>query len=1669
MANRDVNLIIRAKNQASKSLDAVSGSLKNLKEVQSGVAASASKTDSAIGSLSDELQRLRDTATSLEAFQKAKGYMETAAVAVGRLKTGLAATQDNLKGFGNDSATATSKLTALRQELANVVAQQKQEKTVTDEARQATLKKSEAVRELARAQSALASAQAVKVETEGRDAGISSAKVRLDSAETAVAKNVAAYQELDNQLQKTNAKIGAIVAEIKLVERAQSTLSSSIKNTTQTLVEQKSELDQAEAEYGQISKVVGEAAKSIGVLDNSQEGLLSTTANLVPAIERLGSVVKALQQFSSGNGSFVDPKTASKMQELRATADATKDSWKTLEAEAVRLREAIRSGEGPTAAMTLQLRQVIAAAAAAKKEYNENTDALHRLGASTGAVDNDLKRVRDAMNGVKASSKGVTAEVKQTTAAMGSLKNSAAGGALGAINRESRQAMSVFQRLRGEVLSLGAAYIGLYGTISNVGGVLTAYQKMEAAQNRLGAVFAQNEDKIGAELQFLQAQASRLGIEFGSLADQYSKFAVSAQAANFTTEQTRKVFISVAEAGRVNKLSLEDMNGVFLALTQMIQKGRVSSEELRQQLGERLPGAVNIFADALGVGTDKLSKMLEQGEVLANSDTLLKFADELNKRFGPQLSKALLSTTTQLGRFKNNIFGAQLGVASGGFIESFNRALEVMNTYFESREGRDFFLGLGSALGKATDGITYVLQNLDLFGTAIRTIIALKFASWATSNVQSIILFARSMSGATGATQAQGAAQSVAAAQTNALFAGITRTGAAVTAFSVNMVSASARARLFSGVLGGAGVALAGFSFKAAAAQAGSLAVSAGIGVMRGAVVALRVSLTALGGPLGILITLASIFAAPLLTGWATEVDTATLAADEHLRIMQEIVKAYQDATDKTADWAKSIKNVSVDQLNVLIRQLREESQKLKDEVANSGGSASFKSSVAQFPAFDKLSHSMKTGKISAAEFVKQLEELYSTLKDDKSKKFIEAQLLLGRKLKDNEQKLGETAVVAREFGSTLEGVAEDSTKSTKSLNDLGGKLDETVDNTAAVTAKGEEFRAKLAEINEITDKLNGTLETLKDRAKLDEAFAGAVKAAKDINELRLALAKYNQGLDAISKVDMDTALSGTLVDRIIGVESGGNASAKNPTSSATGLGQFIESTWLRMFKEYFPDRASSLTDAAILELRKDADTSRKMVDLYLRENAEHLRKAGVEINDANLYLSHFLGPGGAAALIKSAPGTQASDVLSPGQVNANQSVLAGKTREEVIAWAQKKVGIGKEELAVQESIVSAEQTRTEELRKQSEATSKALADLGFENDMLAQKMAGKEREVFIEEQLKALKEQNPAIDAASLARAKELLGNQYDMNKALDAQKDKGTEIEQVEKRINDLETKRSALLEQQQIYKDQGNTEKLKEVETQLVGVNAQLTEAVNKAVLMYQAIGGEGSDAAIAKLQTLGLTIESAAVSGSKFAMTQQQMTDSIFSMLDSGVIGIFDSFAQAIANGENALKAVGVAFQKFAAEFLIEIGKMILKQIFFNLLQKASGFLGGGLGKLIGTMHTGGIAGSSGIGVGSRSVSPGWFAGAARYHTGGIAGLAPNEVPAILKAGEEVLTANDPRHARNGGRGSGGSRTKIVNTFDAASFLSESLKSVFGEEVILNYVRANPNAFKQAMEG
>lgn len=159
----------------------------------------------------------------------------------------------------------------------------------------------------------------------------------------------------------------------------------------------------------------------------------------------------------------------------------------------------------------------------------------------------------------------------------------------------------------------------------------------------------------------------------------------------------------------------------------------------------------------------------------------------------------------------------------------------------------------------------------------------------------------------------------------------------------------------------------------------------------------------------------------------------------------------------------------------------------------------------------------------------------------------------------------------------------------------------------------------------------------------------------------------------SISSGPGDSAVE-TLTDRIVHVESGGSARAKNPNSSATGAGQFITKTWIRMMNTYRPDLARSLSTADLLALRYDATLSREMVRNLAREGEAYLRARGHQITAGRLYLCHFLGMEGAHQVLAAPGSSQLSAVLGAAVIQANP-FLTGKTVGYVIDWAERKMG----------------------------------------------------------------------------------------------------------------------------------------------------------------------------------------------------------------------------------------------------------------------------------------------------------------------------------------------------------------------------------------------------------
>lgn len=233
--------------------------------------------------------------------------------------------------------------------------------------------------------------------------------------------------------------------------------------------------------------------------------------------------------------------------------------------------------------------------------------------------------------------------------------------------------------------ALGLGGAGLMGLISRLKDVARETSRALTSLRNVSASTSQYADNI----RFLNNLAKQYGIEINTLVSNYAKFKAAGDSVGMSLLDQRKIFESVSRASVAYGMSAEDTNLTFLAITQMMSKGKISSEELRRQLGERLPIAMAAMAKAAGVPINKLDDLLKKGKLLS-ADVLPKFADALNEMI-PNVNTDNIETS--LNRL-SNVFNKF--TAATGFGEKYKVAID----------------GLSGLIEKATNNISNIIVGI---------------------------------------------------------------------------------------------------------------------------------------------------------------------------------------------------------------------------------------------------------------------------------------------------------------------------------------------------------------------------------------------------------------------------------------------------------------------------------------------------------------------------------------------------------------------------------------------------------------------------------------------------------------------------------------------------------------------------------------------------------------------------------------------------------------------------------------------------------------------------------------------------------------------------------------------------------------------------------------------
>lgn len=246
-------------------------------------------------------------------------------------------------------------------------------------------------------------------------------------------------------------------------------------------------------------------------------------------------------------------------------------------------------------------------------------------------------------------------------------------GEMEAMARNVRNFGSNFASLATFGFGAGAA-LGIYeiGKAS-----IEAQMQLERLDKSFTAIYG-SAATARQQLEFVRETSTAMGQEFYSAADAARTFFAAGQGTTLSG-QLNEIYAGFSKAGAALGLSSDDMQGIFLALGQSMSKSKVQAEELRGQIGERLPGAFQVAAKAMGVSTAELDKMMADGKLLAEN-LLPRMAEVLEQQYGAAAESAADTVQGAVNRMSTAWTDFKAGILdSEPVVNALNAITEALN------------------------------------------------------------------------------------------------------------------------------------------------------------------------------------------------------------------------------------------------------------------------------------------------------------------------------------------------------------------------------------------------------------------------------------------------------------------------------------------------------------------------------------------------------------------------------------------------------------------------------------------------------------------------------------------------------------------------------------------------------------------------------------------------------------------------------------------------------------------------------------------------------------------------------------------------------------------------------------------------------------------------------
>jgi tape measure domain-containing protein len=435
-------------------------------------------------------------------------------------------------------------------------------------------------------------------------------------AQTAERDSQTALRDAKRAVQEKADEVKALKNATDLADRGTLVYTDSLRKLTNEQLAARAQVRELNAAYDSSKTTLREAQDAQATLGKEYRVSEAASRDAARALKDVATAVEAANaKLKEAGGVAGDIATAqAKVQQAyAATRDSIKQTVSAEEAKAVALKNA---SDAATRAAT-----------AAKDAGAAVQNALGAVGVKAAKdLEREIKAVQDAMVFLK--DKGIlTGNALDTAMAQGRSK-------VAGLEKDLRAATGEVTLLdqAGNLLNTTMGKLAVFGTVATAAlavgrAFFTATKEIEGMRLGLGQVYGSAET-ASKQIEFMRVTANRAGISVSDISQSFTKFSASMQLSNISLKESNDLFAAVTQASGTLGLSGDRVNRMLEALSQIAGKGVVSMEELRQQLGDSLPGAVALTAKGLGITQQELFKLVEAGKLTA-SEFIVPFTKAL--------------------------------------------------------------------------------------------------------------------------------------------------------------------------------------------------------------------------------------------------------------------------------------------------------------------------------------------------------------------------------------------------------------------------------------------------------------------------------------------------------------------------------------------------------------------------------------------------------------------------------------------------------------------------------------------------------------------------------------------------------------------------------------------------------------------------------------------------------------------------------------------------------------------------------------------------------------------------------------------------------------------------------------------------------------------------------